>query len=91
MLGDRIRHQIADNKKGAITMIVGLIAGPIVGVILIDYISITPTRLAGLLEHDEVSVVERVFNITESSKSKTQISEFNELRTQFKQPVARFI
>jgi uncharacterized protein YjbI with pentapeptide repeats len=87
MFGKRIRHAIADNKKTAITLIVGLIAGPIVGAILIDYVSITPKRLAGLLEHDEVSVTEQVLNITESSKSKTQVSEFNELRKQFKQQV----
>ena len=87
MLGERIRHLVADNKKTAITMIIGLIAGPIIGAILIDYVSIRPKRLAGLLEHDEVSVVERVLNITESSKSKANVLEFNELRSQFKQPV----
>ena len=46
MVSDRVRHLVADNKKGAITMIIGLIAGPIIGVMLIDYISITPTRFS---------------------------------------------
>jgi hypothetical protein len=91
MLIERIRHLVADNKKtaitAAITLIIGLIAGPIVNATLIDYISITPKRLAGLLEDNEVSVVERVLNITEISKSKAQVLEFNELRSQFKQPV----
>lgn len=60
-----IRH-----RTTAITMAIGLIAGPIVGAILIDYVSITPKRLAGLLED-------------------AKVSEFNHLRTQFKQPIIR--
>ncbi len=56
-------------------------------VMLNDYISITPTRLAGLLEDDKVSVLERALNITKDTKSKAKVSEFNELRKEFKQPI----
>jgi hypothetical protein len=46
MLGERIRHLIADNKKTAITMIIGPIVGLIITGFVVDYVSITPTRLA---------------------------------------------
>jgi uncharacterized protein YjbI with pentapeptide repeats len=85
--GRRFKDLVSEHKKTAISMIIGLIAGPIVGATLVDYIDVTPRRLAGLLENDEVSIVERVLNITESTKSKAQVLEFNKLRTQFKQPI----
>jgi hypothetical protein len=37
-------------------MIIGLIAGPTVGAMLVDYINITPNRLLGLLENGDVSM-----------------------------------
>ena len=52
-----------------------------------DYISITPRKLAELLEDDKVSVLEGALNITKTANLKAQVSEFNELRKQFKQPI----
>jgi uncharacterized protein YjbI with pentapeptide repeats len=52
-----------------------------------DYINITPKRLAGLLENDKVSLLERAFNITNESKAEVRVSEFNDLRKGFKQPI----
>jgi uncharacterized protein YjbI with pentapeptide repeats len=84
----RLVDAIAQHKTAAVTMVIGLIAGPIVGVTLNDYINITPKRLAGLLEDDKVSVLEQVLlNITKDSKAKAKVLEFNELRKQFKQPI----
>jgi hypothetical protein len=54
MDGRRILDLISQHKTAAATMIIGLIAGPIVGVMLSDYISITPNRLVRLLENGEV-------------------------------------
>ena len=45
------------------------------------------SRLPELLEDDKVSVLEGALNITKDSQSKAQVSEFNELRKQFKQPI----
>src|SRR5918996_2013139 len=87
MRGTRITDIITRYKTAIVFTIIGLIAGPIVGVMLNDYISITPKRLAGLLEDDKVSVLEQVLSITKDSKSKAKVSEFNELRKQFKQPI----
>jgi hypothetical protein len=88
------RAHIADvitrYKTPIIFTIIGLIAGPIVGVMLNDYITITPKRLAGLLEDDKVSILERALNITKDTKSKAKVSEFNELREQFKQPIRKY-
>jgi hypothetical protein len=55
MAGKRILNLIAQHRTAAVTMIIGLIAGPIVGVMLIDYISITPNRLIRHLEAGDVS------------------------------------
>ena len=41
-------------KKTAIPMIIGLIARPIVGVLLNDYIAVMPARLTRLLEYGDV-------------------------------------
>ena len=58
-----------------------MIAGPIVGVLLNDYITVTPKRLAGLLEDNKVSILELViFGTTVESKSKAKVLEFNEIR-----------
>lgn len=86
MRAARIVDLIAQHKTAAATMIIGLIAGPIVGVMLNDYITVTPKRLAGLLEDDKVSTLERVLNVTKDSKSKAKVLEFNDLRKQLKQP-----
>jgi len=51
---NRLLDSIAAHKKTAITMIIGLIAGPIVGVLLNDYIAVTPARLTRLLENGDV-------------------------------------
>jgi uncharacterized protein YjbI with pentapeptide repeats len=87
MSGRRLTNLIAQHKTAAITMIIGLIAGPIVAVMLNDYISVTPKRLAGLLEDDKVSVLERGLNITKDSKANAKVTEFNELRKQYRQPI----
>ena len=41
-------------QKKPITMIIGLIARPIVGVLLNDYIAVMPARLTRLLEYGDV-------------------------------------
>jgi hypothetical protein len=87
MPSGRIMNLLAQHKTWVVFTIIGVIASPIVGIVVTDYISITPKRLAGLLEDDKVSVLEGALNITKDSKSKAQVSEFNELRKQFKQPI----
>ncbi|MDF0679884.1 MAG: hypothetical protein P0116_02845 [Candidatus Nitrosocosmicus sp.] len=49
---DRIHPK--DLVLASVFTIIGLVAGPFVSNILNNYISVTPSRLAGLLEHDEV-------------------------------------
>ena len=83
----RIVNLVAQHKTAVVFTIIGVIASPIVGIVVTDYISITPKRLVELLEDDKVSVLEGALNITKDSKSKAQVSEFNELRKQFKQPI----
>ena len=83
----RIVNLVAQQKTAVVFTIIGVIASPIVGIVFTDYISITPKRLGELLEDDKVSVLEGALNITKDSKSKAQVSEFNELRKQFKQPI----
>ena len=83
----RIVNLVAQHKTAVVFTIIGVIASPIVGIVVTDYISITPKRLPELLEDDKVSVLERALNITKDSKSKAQVSEFNELRKQFKQQI----
>jgi hypothetical protein len=90
MRGTRIKDIITQHKTAIVFTIIGLIAGPIVGATINDYISINPKRLASLLEDDRVSVFEQVLNITKDSKSKAKVSEFNELRKQFKQPIRKY-
>src|ERR671919_491155 len=87
MRGRRIKEIIIQHKTAIVFTIIGLIAGPIVGAMINVYITITPKRLAGLLEDDKVSVLEQVFNVTKDSKSKAKVLEFNELRKNYKQPI----
>ena len=87
MPGARIKNLLAQHRTAVVFTIIGVIASPIVGIVVTDYISITPKGLAGLLEDDKVSVYELALNITKDSKSKAKVSEFNELRKQFKQPI----
>ena len=55
MRGARIIKIITQYKTAIVFTIIGLIAGPIVGTMLVDYISITPHRLVKHLENGEVS------------------------------------
>ena len=87
MPSGRIMNLLAQHRTAVVFTIIGVIASPIVGVVVTDYISITPKRLAGLLENDKVSVYELALNITKDSKSKVKVSECNELRKHLKQPI----
>jgi uncharacterized protein YjbI with pentapeptide repeats len=55
MRGTRVINTIKQHKTAIVFTIIGLIAGPIVGAMLVDYISITPNRLVKHLENGEVS------------------------------------
>jgi uncharacterized protein YjbI with pentapeptide repeats len=55
MRGARVINTITQHKTAIVFTIIGLIAGPIVGAMLVDYISITPSRLVKHLENGEVS------------------------------------
>jgi hypothetical protein len=50
VVGRRLVNLISGHKKTAITTIFGLIVGPIVGYLLIESITITPSDLASFLE-----------------------------------------
>src|SRR5919108_4245862 len=54
MVGRRLIDIISKNKTTAITTIFGLIAGPIIGYYIIDYITITPSDLVQSLENGDV-------------------------------------
>jgi uncharacterized protein YjbI with pentapeptide repeats len=55
MRRERIVKLISQHKTAAVIMVIGLIAGPIVGAMLVDHVSITPNRLVKLLENGDVS------------------------------------
>jgi uncharacterized protein YjbI with pentapeptide repeats len=55
MIGRRLANLVAEHKKTAITTIFGLIAGPIIGYLLIESITINPSDLVKDLENGDVS------------------------------------
>jgi uncharacterized protein YjbI with pentapeptide repeats len=55
VVGRRLVNLVAEHKKTAITTIIGFIAGPIIGYLLIESITITPTDLVRDLENGQVS------------------------------------
>jgi uncharacterized membrane-anchored protein YhcB (DUF1043 family) len=69
----RIVNLVAQHKTAVVFTIIGLIAGLIVGVMLNDYITTTPKRLAALLEDDKVSISERALNVTKDSPSISEL------------------
>jgi hypothetical protein len=50
-----VMNILAQHRTAVVFTIIGVIASPIVGIVVTDYISITPKRLADLLENDLVS------------------------------------
>ncbi len=81
VIGRRLANLVAEHKKTAITTIFGLIAGPIVGYLIIESITITPSDLASSLEGKASFLQLALTNSTDG------IILFNNLRSQFKQPI----
>ena len=59
MRGERIKSIITQHKTAIVFTIIGLIAGPIVGAMINEYITITPKRLAGLLEDTKLGFLSK--------------------------------
>jgi uncharacterized protein YjbI with pentapeptide repeats len=55
VVGRRLVNLVAKHKKAAITTIIGLIVGPIIGFLIIESITITPSDLVRDLETGDVS------------------------------------
>ena len=83
----RIVDVLRQHKVAIIFTTIGVILSPFAAVILNEYITITPRMLSGILEDDEVSVLDRILNITEGVKSKANVLEFNDIRKEFKKPI----